>query len=91
MRKLGAAWFESDQARDCHEICPRNADEIISIVGWLTGGGVCVLKTALEQAKKRGVGRISNAFNMDERCKVIELLGGSFYDDPKKCLDLDLG
>lgn len=26
-------------------------------------------------------GRIHNAFTMEERCKVIEVLGGKFYQD----------
>jgi hypothetical protein len=91
MTKLGAVWFESDQAWGYHMVRPRKPDEIVTVTGWPTGGGVWVLKTTLEQSKQRGLGRISNALNMDERCKMIKMLDGSFYSDPKKCPDLDLG
>ncbi|KAK1768175.1 hypothetical protein QBC33DRAFT_536455 [Phialemonium atrogriseum] len=36
------------------------------------------------------VGGIRNAYNMEERCKVIEQLGGTFYAEPRECPDLDL-
>ncbi len=31
-----------------------------------------------------------NAYTMDERCSIIEQLGGTFYANPKDCPDLDL-
>ena len=31
-----------------------------------------------------------NAYTMDERCNIIEQLGGTFYANPKDCPDLDL-
>ena len=41
-------------------------------------------------AAEKHTGMLFNAYSMEERCKVIELLGGTFYADPKDCLDLDL-
>jgi len=34
---------------------------------------------------EQGVGRIQNAFNVDDRCLAIEKLGDIFYGDPSDC------
>lgn len=62
----------------------------VLIIGWPAGGGVWVFKTTYLDAIEKGVGRIKNAFNMEERCRAIEQLGGTFYADPKECPDFDL-
>lgn len=37
----------------------------------------------------KGVGRIENTANMEEKCKEIEKLGGVFYANPRDCSLLD--
>lgn len=59
-------------------------------VGWEAGGGVWVLSTTLEEAGGKGAAIIENAFTMEERCRVIEQVGGFFYANPEDCPDLDL-
>lgn len=49
-----------------------------------------MLKTTKDEASRKGVAIIYNAYNMEERCKAIKQVGGVFYADPKDCLDLDL-
>jgi hypothetical protein len=59
-------------------------------VEWPSGGGVWVIKTTFEDAGDRGLGRIGNAYSMDERCEIMKDLGGTFYAEPKKCPHLNL-
>lgn len=54
---------------------PKDTDEFIR-VGWPAGGGVWVLKTTLRDACDRSVAVTHNAYNMEERCKAIEQVGG---------------
>jgi hypothetical protein len=65
-------------------------DDAFIKVGWPAAGGVWVLKTTKDEASRKGVAIIYNAYNMEERCKAIKQVGGVFYADPKDCLDLDL-
>lgn len=37
-----------------------------------------------------GAAIVHNAYTMEERCRIIEELGGTFYADPKDCPYLDL-
>lgn len=62
----------------------------VKFYGWPADGVVLVLKMASMDAWEKGLGRIHNAFTMEERCREIEKLGGVFYANPKDCPDLDL-
>ncbi|KAF9251868.1 hypothetical protein DTO013E5_1109 [Penicillium roqueforti] len=59
-------------------------------VGWTSDGGAWVWKTTKEGASKKGGAMLQNARTMEERCLVIERLGGTFYANPKYCPFLDL-
>lgn len=59
-------------------------------VAWPRGGGVCVLQTTEAGAGDIGAAIVHNAYTMEERCRIIEELGGTFYADPKDCPYLDL-
>jgi hypothetical protein len=87
VRQLGAIWWESE---DAYEWSNFEGDEPFVKVGYPITGGVWVLKMTMEEAAEKGVGIIYNAVNMEERCMVIEKLGGVFYPDPKECPDLGL-
>ena len=92
MRRLGATWWKDEKGMDLltRELEGlKDSDEYVR-VGWPAGGGVWVLHTTVEEASKKGTGLIHNAYNMEERCKVIEQLGGVFHADPKDCPYLDL-
>lgn len=88
MRQLGATYYN-----DTWEWVAAKWDggaEFLKI-GWpSTGGGVWVLRNVDKETSERGVAAIYNALNMDERCRIIEELGGTFYVDPKDCPYLDL-
>ena len=93
MRKLGANWWSSEWAYlEQHYLDPTgpNPLEAVTIVGWPKDGGVWVLRSTYKEGISKGVGRVKNAFSMEERCRVIENLGGVFYANPKECPDLDL-
>jgi hypothetical protein len=57
------------------------------LLGWPESGGVWVLKVNQSDAARKGVGRIKNAFTIEEHCSVIEQLGGKFHSNPKDCSD----
>jgi hypothetical protein len=93
VRQLGAKWWESETAEfyGSWETRTRtNWDDKFIITGWPAGGGVWVLNGTIREATKKHAGMAFNAFNMEERSKIIEKLGGTFYTNPKDCPDLDL-
>jgi hypothetical protein len=90
MRKLGGTWWRYRDDFIRHAMNSPTRDDLVFFAGWPLQGGVWVLKTTWLDAAKMGAGRIRNAFNMAERCREIERLGGTFYQDPKNCPDLDL-
>jgi hypothetical protein len=93
VRKLGAAWGETEV--ECFEEQSGDYTPIPGIpgpffrTGWPTGGGVWVLSLSKRTAAEKHAGMLFNAYNMEERCKIIEQLGGTFYADPKDCPELD--
>lgn len=92
MRQLGATWWPSEEEwiKDGIEVKYDETSEPVIEVGWPAEGGVWVLKTTLGGAIDRGTARISIARDMEERCRVIQQLGGVFYANPKDCPHLDL-
>ncbi|KAL6859304.1 hypothetical protein J3F83DRAFT_749680 [Trichoderma novae-zelandiae] len=91
MRQLGATWFKNEHEYMKHLIYPDLTDMDFTFhVGWPAGGGVWVLTVSRATAKTTSAAIIHNAFNMEERCKAIEQLGGRFYENPKDCRSLDL-
>ncbi|CEI67933.1 hypothetical protein FVEN_g7792 [Fusarium venenatum] len=92
MRQLGANWFRDPdhKLRFGRKYRNKEPDAPLLFVGWPTSGGVWTLDTNFSQCARKGLARIDNAFTMEERCKVIEKLGGTFYADPKDCPHLDL-
>ncbi|RFU75457.1 hypothetical protein TARUN_6790 [Trichoderma arundinaceum] len=90
MRQLGATWWENeDDYMNKIYGQPEPTDKDL-FVGWPAGGGVWVLNVSRMGASLIGAAGIHNAYNMEERCKAIEQLGGVFYADPKDCPFLDL-
>ncbi|PTB46640.1 hypothetical protein M441DRAFT_126913 [Trichoderma asperellum CBS 433.97] len=87
MRQLGAQWWKTEADYRAYRYQPHYMEVI---AGWPAGGGVWVFKTSDTKARVRGAAIIHNAFNMEERCKAIEQLGGVFFENPKDCPDLDL-
>ncbi|UKZ55207.1 hypothetical protein TrVGV298_009025 [Trichoderma virens] len=93
MRQLGATWWKNEYEYMKNAIEPESTDGIVLTVGWPAGGGVWVLAVPPIRARVIGAAIIHNAYNMEERCKVIEQLGGGggfFYENPKECRFLDL-
>jgi hypothetical protein len=91
VRRLGATWWKThkDLVRKYHVVGSKDTDEFLQ-VGWPETGGVWVLHTTLDEAGSKGVGLLSNAYTMQERCMMIERLGGVFYANPADCPYLDL-
>lgn len=94
MRRLGATWWESEEAYFHNQIStlPEGADERTNNyirVGWPAGGGVWVWKTTRDEASEKGGAKLQNANSMEERCELIKMLGGVLYADPKACPYLD--
>lgn len=90
MRQLGAEWWPNELEWAMSQIDPSTPPGPYIEVGWPAGGGVWVLKTTDDDAMERGTAWISIARDMEERCRVIEQLGGVFYANPRDCPHLDL-
>ncbi|KAI2466415.1 hypothetical protein F4781DRAFT_434387 [Annulohypoxylon bovei var. microspora] len=93
MRKLGAWEFESVREYDMLKFfTPRDlVRKTLVVAAWPQGGeGVWVLAMCGDEAAGKGVGRVWNALSMDERCEVVEKLGGKFYQHSADCPDLKL-
>jgi hypothetical protein len=84
VRQLGAVWWESENAYAWSKFAEEDwhvewqGDKEFIKVGYPATGGLWVLKMTMEESVGKGVGRVHNAFNMEERCMVIEKLGGAF-------------
>lgn len=92
MRRLGPTWWESEKAWVLSQISvtpEERANDYIQ-VGWSSDGGVWVWKTTKMDMNDGGGAQLQNARTMQERCMMIEKLGGTFYADPKDCPFLDL-
>lgn len=91
VRQLGAVWWRSIAKAFEKEILGLTSENDSFIqVGWPESGGVWVLHTTEGGASEKGAGMVHNAYNMEERCKAIERLGGVFYTNPQDCIHLDL-
>ncbi|KAJ6112187.1 hypothetical protein N7523_008248 [Penicillium sp. IBT 18751x] len=92
MRRLGPTWWPSElswfESKISGMLNERSNNYVR--VGWTPDGGAWVWKTTKEGASERGGAKLQNARTMEERCLVIERLGGIFYADPKDCPFLDL-
>ncbi|KAN0083431.1 hypothetical protein V8E54_002519, partial [Elaphomyces granulatus] len=91
MRKLGAKLWQNEE-HYIHVLLGEwelTEEEAVELkVGWPAAGGVWVLKSGSRRARPRGIAQINLALNMEERCRVIEKLGGKFYANPEECPDL---
>ncbi|PTB65188.1 hypothetical protein BBK36DRAFT_1204443 [Trichoderma citrinoviride] len=95
MRQLGAVWWESKEQWFLQKLMEPNEPSLrrrqrFVKVGWPVGGGVWVIDITVDDASTRHAGIIYNAHDMEERCRLIEQLGGVFYENPKDWLDVDL-
>ena len=99
---IGAGWWSSEEAHFENERPPalkrREDGRPITLetlwLGWqrpVNGvSGLWALSLDEYDGRIRGVGRIKNARNMEERCRVIEMLGGVFHSDGEGYLrDID--
>ncbi|PGH04552.1 hypothetical protein AJ80_08496 [Polytolypa hystricis UAMH7299] len=98
LRNLGAEWWESQTARsnavfgEADEAAIEKAHTRIE-TGWPSSWkGVWVIKWHTERdywaLREKKLGRLELALNMDERCAIIESMGGQYFEDPKDCPDL---
>lgn len=90
MRRLGAVWWKSEEAYVLSQLEYTKLTDSFIRVGWPAGGGVWVLKTTEKGASEKGAAVIQNAYDMEERCRVLEQTGGAFYANPEDCPYLDL-
>jgi hypothetical protein len=99
LQKLGPIWYEDElwyrystngytPDIPCFypEKCPiPTAQKPPVFYGYPSTGGLWVLELVHWKEKWRiGMGKLNNVFTMDERSKVIEMLGGKFYADSEE-------
>lgn len=92
MRRLSPTWWQSENAWAQNQISVTPDERVNDYirVGWTSDGGVWVWKTTRMDTSGKGGAQLQNARTMQERCMMIEKLGGTFYADPKDCPFLDL-
>ncbi|KIL85413.1 hypothetical protein FAVG1_11369 [Fusarium avenaceum] len=88
MRQLGARWYR-DPYEEVHDETS-GIERLRLYVGYPADGGVWAIQATPSQSRRKGLGRINNAFTMEERWHAIKELGGTFYSEPKDCPYLDL-
>ena len=82
LQRLGAKWWrsEDDYVEVLLGLRERNPAELAEVTfGWPSTGGMWFLRFEHEQQLPHDFGKINMAMNMDERCRVIEAYGGTFY------------
>jgi hypothetical protein len=92
VRCLGPTWWENEDVLKLSHISVIPDERVNDYihVGWSSDGGVWVWKTTKMDVSGCGRAQLQNARTMQERCMMIEKLGGAFYADPKDCPFLDL-
>lgn len=86
MRKLGTVWWESEEDYTNMLMGARQwspVESAVVVYGWPSTGGVWVLRFEERWKLPRDFGKIHMALTMDERCRVIEGYGGTFYPNPE--------
>lgn len=85
MRRIGATWWASEQEYNDVLLGARERTESESrvlVFGWPEDGkGVWVLRYEREVATPRDFGRLQLAMNMNERCRMMQDFGATFYPD----------
>ena len=86
-RKLGATWWASEEdyinvLLGLRERTPLEHSELV--VGWPASGGAWILRFENAKQRPKDFGKIKMALNMEERCRVVEEYGGTFYTDLEK-------
>ncbi|KAL4956276.1 hypothetical protein BDW69DRAFT_181780 [Aspergillus filifer] len=86
LRGLGARFWARPLDLFYHEMSAgsKDADPFIR-VGYPDGGGAWVLHTTVGDAGSKGAVIIKNASTMEERCMLIQRIGGVFYENPRNC------
>ena len=83
LRSLGGVFFEYQYGRRRDELLD---NEIHTWIGWPEDdehkGGVWVLKVKKSEAFEKMTGRIGLATTMQDRCRAIQMCGGTFYANP---------
>lgn len=78
MRRLGAAWWESEEDYTDVLLGMRERSSVESyemVFGWPSTGGVWVLRLDDREKLPKDCGKVHMALTMDERCWVIEEYG----------------
>ena len=82
---IGARWWSSEEESEIPLPFKVRDGKRVTMeklwLGWPKAGGVWALSLDEHEGSKRGVGRIKNAINMEERCRAIEMLGGVFHSN----------
>lgn len=92
LRKIGGMWWEDYYDHDWatgYKMRKLSVEEReVLFLGWPEDGGVWILRFENSaKVRNRGwhIGIINNALTMEERCKAIEIAGGTYYEKPEDC------
>ncbi|KAI9833200.1 MAG: hypothetical protein M1819_003823 [Sarea resinae] len=93
--KIGARWYEHERELQDLMLGDRKWPPRLEF-GWPANGGVWAVRKVKEPdlrkhpldpplVERKPWGKLYMALNMEERCRVIEELGGTFFPNPEEC------
>ena len=87
LRKIGGRLFDTECASNEFFLRGTDLNQMEVFIGWPEGGmledGVWVLMLDREEMIEKGASRIKNAVTMNDRCKMIVKMGGTYHKDYK--------
>lgn len=85
MRRIGATWWPSEQDYNDVLLGVRERTELearVLVFGWPEEStGVWLLSYESEMAKPRDFGKLQLAIDMNERCRMMQEFGATYYPD----------
>jgi hypothetical protein len=91
LRMIGADWYEDYQAWVEVWVGGRETEQhrVRWALGWPADGGVWYLRlTYPDFITRKDLGRLRNAWTMEERCRAIEMSGGKLCEDISECNEI---
>ncbi|MCJ1402569.1 hypothetical protein MMC11_005789 [Xylographa trunciseda] len=91
LRKIGGKWWRSEQRSLDVTVAQGNGREPtaeerkMQVFGWPSSGGLLVLELESHEEMPEDIGRLTLAFTMEERCRLLEeRFHAMLYKDPRE-------
>lgn len=85
LKKIGATWWPTFYAADFQASLDPDHPPDYVFLGWPDNGGVWFIRLADAEFFRCKLGMLKMALDMKEYCKVLEMNGATFYENPQDC------